>query len=999
MISTSPPEGVRPQSNLPAAMAEVLGQRSMLGLGVMLAWLVLFHLLVNIWLLCVFTSLLVVLGGWLGSQAVLESDSVVHLERFISLEEIAPSVEDEDHLDQEIHNTVRKIIRDFVSSWYSTVSSESRFETEVHDAMISMAMELKVRARQVDRKELTQRILDLFGCHLQDYIRAKELVTEQQKPLTSKWSNETELWKAYSRITTPHLAMTSDTVEVNYARAVVDLLLHVLVPPPHLETRTGRFVVAELITCNVVLPLIGKLSDPDWLNSLIIEIFSWSSKPQEPIKTEPVTPSPPKLPSPSAESELAPLQETPPKNNELTPIRALTETFNHTETSSTDLAAYDVIDFEEAECTQSIAEEEEPSQPFFKHYIRGSKSNPFYQENDSDLDSPLADFKQTSIDSLVMIGPEEGLYHRLKDSVSSAENSVDQEDVCPSPVDLPCPKVLVNSQPVEHPNSCSPSPVRTRDGTVSICSIQDLEKEAPSVSPARDLLLGVEQSGPGSSTELTDASPLQASSPMPPFSFEPLSSPDGPVIIQNLRITGTITAKEHRGTGSHPYTLYTIKYETSMGYEQPGGIQPGSEDAEVEPACENSASIQPVAYHMVNRRYSEFLNLQTRLEEKNDLRKLIKGVKGPKKIFPDMPFGNMDSDRIEARKGLLETFIKQLCTISEIANSEEMQEFLALNTDARIAFVKKPFIVSRIDKIVVNAIVDTLKTAFPRSEPQSPTEDNEGEVDGLKIGGDKKSKSRMKFSSKNIPFMNGSDIRPSVLFSWEKTSKVFSGMSLGDLQAFISEQEKLDTRDLLEREESPGIDEFGGRLDVCFRGKSSRESASETALAEVALNILCLLMREQWSWLCSENIQRTIRLLFGTFINRWLDVSVANLTCTSYWVAYLQVIQEAVWPGGALPTEPVLERSQQEKDDTRQQALHCLMRLIPDLLSDMLGSDKYKLSWQTALDSLQDPYINRHLVYCIFDLLLEFLVPEIPEEDFQTSLLQTLSKNPEKLLA
>lgn len=98
----------------------------------------------------------------------------------------------------------------------------------------------------------------------------------------------------------------------------------------------------------------------------------------------------------------------------------------------------------------------------------------------------------------------------------------------------------------------------------------------------------------------------------------------------------------------------------------------------------------------------------------------------------------MDSDKIEARKGLLETFLKvntflfeyidfrqnvtlyisvcfncnvnqpvfcplfqQLCNISEIANSEEMQEFLALNTDARIAFVKKPFIVSRIDKVCV----------------------------------------------------------------------------------------------------------------------------------------------------------------------------------------------------------------------------------------------------------------------------------------------------------
>jgi len=46
-------------------------------------------------------------------------------------------------------------------------------------------------------------------------------------------------------------------------------------------------------------------------------------------------------------------------------------------------------------------------------------------------------------------------------------------------------------------------------------------------------------------------------------------------------------------------------------------------------------------------------------------------------------------------------------------------------------------------------------------------------------------------------------------------------------------------------------------------------AVSETALAEPALNILCLLMMGQWSWLCTENIQRTIRILFGTVIDRW----------------------------------------------------------------------------------------------------------------------------------
>ncbi|XP_068173240.1 sorting nexin-19 [Antennarius striatus] len=994
MIATAQPKGVRPKRDTTRAMAEVLGQKSLMGFGVILAWLVLFHLLVNIWLLCVFTSLLVVLGGWLGSQAILESDSVVHLERFISLEQVPPTLEDEQHLDQEIHNTVRKIIRDFVTSWYSTVSSESAFEKEVQEAMISMAMELKIRARHVDRKELTKKILDLLGCHLQDYIRAKE-----QMPPSANTREGNRLWKAYSGLTTPHIAMASDEMEVTHTRAVVDLLLHVLVPSPHLETRTGRLVVGELITCNVFLPLIAKLSDPDWLNGFLVEILGTSRKPKEPITTVPLISFTASTPSPG-HPELAPSQEASskfPQRNTVSP-RAEMEMTPDPDAATPELA-YDVVDSDDVDYPQNHVDEE-PSRPFLKNYMRGSKSNPFYRENDSDLDSPLADYKRSSMDSLVMIGQEDGLYGQNRECATPENsNGMYFEDVCSSPADGSCPKVLVYSHAVRHPGGCDRLLVQTADRNVNDFQNLDREGSSPLLNPVRELLLGVEQSGLGSPSDPGEDSPLQSSCSLPSFNFEPLSSPDGPAIIQNLRITGTITAKEHRGTGSHPYTLYTIKYETAMGCETPGGIQPGSEDSEsLLSGCETPSTIQPVAYHTVNRRYSEFLNLQTRLEEKTDLRKLIKGVKGPKKIFPDMPFGNMDSDKIEARKGLLETFLKQLCMISEIANSEEMQEFLALNTDARIAFVKKPFIVSRIDKIVVNAIVDTLKTAFPRSEPQSPTDDNEVEVDG-KMYSDKKSRARLKFSSRNILFMNGSDVRPPVLFSWEQSTTVFRGMSLGDLETFITEHEKLSITTEAERENRPAVRTPGGCLDHSLTGKHGQESASEMALAEVTLNILCLLMKKQWSWICTENIQRTIRLLFGTLINRWLNVSIANMMCTRYWVVYLQVIQEAVWPGGTLPTTPCPKRSEEEKDSTKQQALCCLMRILPDLVSDMLGSEKHKLSCQTALDSFQDPFINRHLVYCLLDLLLDSLVPEISDKDFQRSLLQTLSKNSEKLPA
>uniref|UniRef100_H3DA50 Sorting nexin 19 n=1 Tax=Tetraodon nigroviridis TaxID=99883 RepID=H3DA50_TETNG len=905
MTSRFDPEGPGGQG-----MAEALVRRSLLAGGLLLAWLLLFHLLLNIWLLCVLASLLVALGGWLTSHAILESNNLVHLERFIRLEQIPSTADDRRRLDQEIRSTVRKIIRDFVTSWFATVSSEGAFEGEVQAAMIAMAAEMKTRAAQVDRKDLTRRVLDLVGCHLRDFIQAEELLGERRAPAA-------DLWTAYGRVATPHPAASDRALEVQYARAAVDLLLQVLVPWPHLESRTGRFVVAELITCNVLLPLVAKLSEPDWLNGLIVHVCGGPAEAEDPLDRDPPAVRP---------AELAP-----PRTSGVPPEAEWTE--------SSGGAA---VPPDEAE--------EEPG---------GGKPHLCDLENGSEADSPSVDCKQTSTDAPAAVGQEEALY-------AAADGSLDLEEACPSPGEA-------DGLP----------PAGTGDGP-------HRDGGSPLGTPSRELLLSVEHSSPG---EVSEVSPPQSSSPLPSFSFEPLSSPEGPVLIQNLRITGTITAKEHRGTGSHPYTLYTIKYETALGCESAGGLPPGPEEVEaVLSTCEPPSS---VAYHTVNRRYSEFLNLQTRLEEKAELRKLIKGVKGPKKVFPDMPFGNMDSERIEARKGLLEAFLKHLCAMSEIANSEEMQEFLALNTDARIAFVKKPFIVSRIDKIVVNAIVDTLKTAFPRPDAQSPTED-EAEVDGLKTGSDKKSRSRLRFSGRSVPFADVSEVRP-LRFSCEQRSTVFGRMSLEELERFIAEQEDAASGAEPEPEERPG---HGQVLDVRLGEKRcpepGSEPGSETALAEAALSILGLLTRKQWSWLCTENVHGTVRLLFGTLLNRWLDVSVANLTSTRSWVVYLQGVQEAVWPGGQLPAEAPPRRSRRQKDDTRREALRSLMSLLPGVLVAAVDPDKYRRSWRTFLDSLQNGHINKHLVFCLLDLLLELLVPEVSDQDFQNRLMEKLSRSPER---
>ncbi|XP_066518243.1 sorting nexin-19a [Hoplias malabaricus] len=911
------------------ALPEIMGQKSIVGFAFLIIWLVLFYLLVNVWLLCFLTSLLVVLGGWLGSRAALDANSLLHLEHFLPLGQ-APlphvSTESERRLDSEIQRAVEKAVRDFVSSWYRILVSEEegQFEQEVRDAMLASAAELKRRARKVDRRALAQRMLELFGCHLQSFSKARDLqkltlatsVQQQQQGLRKKESPEgssPSLWKLYSEAGVPHPALVSSAHELSYSRAVVDLLLHVLVPYPHLESRTGHYIVGELLTCNVLLPLVSQVSNPDWLNQTIVDVFTKSAGQDE---TEGIMKEPP---SPWDRDFHTPLPWDLSETSSMLTARS-SSTLLLQESSESSVHALWFSDGSTQVGVSSELAELEKAVPSSSELLRlPGRPNPQNNYTDYDTESTFSNGKKVSNESLTFNDPD-----------------VDKEETfcdCINPADF-CGWVCLD------------------DDTLALLG----KRIRPKV------LISEPASRPESPMdELSAANP--GGPYLNPFGLEVLGSLEGPVAIKNLRITGTVTAKEQKGNSSHLYTLYTVKYETVVDTENP-------------------SIDQSVGYHKVNRRYSEFLNLQTRLEERSDLKKAIKNVKGPKKLFPELSFGNPDAEKVEARKSQLESFLKKLCSIPEAARSDELQEFLALSTDASTAFEKKPC-GSRIDKMVEN-IVDTLKTAFPRSETQSPTDDGETEADVRTL--DSRKKSRLRFSSiiASTP-LNVPDFQPKVTYCFSEGSTVFKG-PLG-LEGFVLEQEKrVDGETKKGSAERTKTEEKQREND-----EEKRTRGTDTALADVALNILCLLMKDQWSWLCTENIQKTIRLLFGTIIERWLDVGIAHLTSAPCWVIYLRVLQEAVWPGGDLLMGTPPDRSTEQRKTTRHRCLDCLMKLFPELIPDMLGYEKYKLSWEHVLESLQDSHINRHLVYSIFDLLLEFLVPESSEEGFQKFLLHSLS--------
>ncbi|XP_005142861.3 sorting nexin-19 isoform X2 [Melopsittacus undulatus] len=807
---------------MPSQGPSGLHRHLLLALGAALCWLLALGLLLDLRALGLLCGLLAALGGWLGPQALSPSGRRLRLERFVSSLQPQPrSPAAVGRLEGEIASTVHKVLRDFVSSWYRTVSTEPAFEAEVEKAMLGLTAELRSRMAQVDRQALARRLLLLCGHHLQSYLQAREALSCDPK-------GGQALWQEYSRLAGPHPALQSPAAEVAYARAAVETLLQALVPRPHLETRTGRFVVVELVACNVLLPAIRKMADPDWINLLLIGAFSKKPRGEQ-------APPAPTVP------EVLPVME----HTDPTPV-GVPPSPRATEVPKREVGAAG----DEAEDGGSrLCHTEET-------FLRPRALGSLFPCEGLELESPAPEAGQ-DVDMLVPSPAGEFLEEPLQvastvlegldvsgDGVGELEESIATTSAVAF---SSCPDIQIDPAVEKEEEAASVVPKKSSSQRPSSLGKDLGAAEGPSQSSP----------DPAQPLSLLSSSPMASIST---FSFEPLSSPDGPVVIQNLRITGTITAREHSGTGFHPYTLYTVKYETALESESSAG------------------SLQQVAYHTVNRRYREFLNLQTRLEEKPELRKLLKNIKGPKKLFPDLPFGNMDSDKVEARKSLLESFLKQLCAVPEIANSEEVQEFLALNTDARIAFVKKPFVVSRIDKIVVNAIVDTLKTAFPRSEPQSPTEDlSESEVDGKpQADGKKGNKSRLRFSSSKItPVLGVSEAQDRIVYSIRESSSVSGTLSMTAMESFIQKQEKL-----LEALPRKGPEGEGGRkakersmqddkdgMGTLEQGQHPDPgSDSETALADLALDVLRLLLMDHWSWLCTENIQKVFHLLFGTLI-------------------------------------------------------------------------------------------------------------------------------------
>ncbi|XP_048575614.1 sorting nexin-14 [Nematostella vectensis] len=166
-------------------------------------------------------------------------------------------------VDKAIEEFLDLVLKNFVYSWYSEVSSDEICVDELRTSLRYITSVLLRRARKVDIPTLvTDRLIKEGLRHFDNYIKAKERV------LSSDYKEDIQTAIMDELAPSMHCAMYSRHAELQYLRKIAESVLPQLLPPQSLHCRSLMSLLRELLSGAVLLTAMDKLSDPDFVNNL-----------------------------------------------------------------------------------------------------------------------------------------------------------------------------------------------------------------------------------------------------------------------------------------------------------------------------------------------------------------------------------------------------------------------------------------------------------------------------------------------------------------------------------------------------------------------------------------------------------------------------------------------------------------------------------------------------------------------------------------------------------
>ncbi|KAK1175923.1 sorting nexin-25-like [Acipenser oxyrinchus oxyrinchus] len=134
-------------------------------------------------------------------------------------------------------------------------------------------------------------------------------------------------------------------------------------------------------------------------------------------------------------------------------------------------------------------------------------------------------------------------------------------------------------------------------------------------------------------------------------------------------------------------------------------------------------------------------------------------------------------------------------------------------------------------------------------------------------------------------------------------------------------------------------------------------------------------LRGMFKWV-RKTLIALVQITFGRTINKQIRDTVNWVFSEQMLVYYINVFQDAFWPNGKLAafTKP---RTEIQCQETKQRAQQKLLDNIPDTLQSLVGQQNARHGIIKIFNALQETSANKHLLYVLLELLLLELCPEL----------------------
>ncbi|KAM9329335.1 sorting nexin-25 [Gastrophryne carolinensis] len=169
-----------------------------------------------------------------------------------------------------------------------------------------------------------------------------------------------------------------------------------------------------------------------------------------------------------------------------------------------------------------------------------------------------------------------------------------------------------------------------------------------------------------------------------------------------------------------------------------------------------------------------------------------------------------------------------------------------------------------------------------------------------------------------------------------------------------------------ETEEDSDLSDYGDDVD----GKKD-------ALAEPCFMLIVEIfeLRGMFKWV-RKTLIALVQITFGRTINKQIRDTVNWIFSEQMLAYYIGVFRDAFWPNGKLAPSKT-PRTELQCQETKQKAQQKLLENIPDALQNLVGQQNARHGIIKIFNALQENKANKHLLYVLMEVFLLELCPEL----------------------